>query len=769
MGYTEGSKKSDDASTMKLHIALKRKVLILIVMTMSLLGIAAAIGVFLVTDRILSNLALRDMESETVERAATIGDTFADAMVFTKRIASHEIVVDYFRQKEPQRQDGALLEYLEASDIKGAYQAIYVMDRMGTTLTSTDPAFVGQNYGFRKYFQKALAGEPTMDTAIGVTSNKFGYYFAHPVKDAAGRVIGVVIAKLKEQLIADALQTGEEGRDGMLLLVDEYGVVIQSDKPAFLFKSLGALTPEARETIAATKRFNAITITALPYDQIETVLQQLQGVNSFRLHTDLYDRDELISVSRVPNAPFFMVIGKAMKGFMQAVSRDMLKLMGIIAMAMMLAAGILIGVITFLLKPLAIIRHMAVQMNCKGNARPIEIKTGDEFEEVAALLNAIEGKLKRTYQMTEEALWEHAADFEKFKLAVESASDHIIITDIDGRIIHANRAAETITGYARNEMIGNRPSLWGREMSKGFYQTMWTTIKDQKRVFHAEVTNRRKNGERYAAEVHIAPLLTDEGHIQGFVGIERDITAQKNADRAKTEFVSIASHQLRTPLAAINWYVEMLSDEGVGTINETQRKYLDQIHAASTRMVDMVSSLLNVSRIDMGSLRSNPEPVLLSDIADSVIAELEKMAKKKGVTIIKKYDPMLEPINVDMNMARVMFQNILFNAIKYTPEKGLVTLSIKREGEAALITISDTGYGIPADQQPKIFTKFFRARNAREKEPEGSGLGLYITKAIVEHAQGTIKFSSEEGKGTEFRIFIPPAGMDNKGRQTNGD
>lgn len=173
------------------------------------------------------------------------------------------------------------------------------------------------------------------------------------------------------------------------------------------------------------------------------------------------------------------------------------------------------------------------------------------------------------YSLNEKPTAVLVHDLLKFKLAVENSSNHIIITDVDGKILYANKAAEAVTGYSKNEMIGQRPSLWGNQMGQEYYKNFWHVIKNEKKTFVGEVNNKRKNGEQYIAAVSISPVLDEKGVIKFFVGIERDITKEKEIDRAKTEFVSIAAHQLRTPLAIIRWYGEMLLG---GRRRRTQRQ-----------------------------------------------------------------------------------------------------------------------------------------------------------------------------------------------------
>lgn len=387
------------------------------------------------------------------------------------------------------------------------------------------------------------------------------------------------------------------------------------------------------------------------------------------------------------------------------------------------------------------------------------IRSSDEIGNLSNEFDKMAEKLQGAHVLLAQKVKEVTQDFEKFKLAVEGASDHVMITDTDGKIIYANKAAEETTGYSRKEMLGERPSLWGKQMPQEFYQHMWHVIKEEMQPFHGEVTNKRKSGDLYIAEVHISPLFDEAGALYGFVAIERDVTKQKEIDKSKTEFVSIASHQLRTPLTIINWYVEMLSSPGDDQLSEKQLQYLDEITRASKRMIELVNSLLNVSRIDMGTFMVEPVPLNFINATEDALKDLSLQIARKKITVMKKFSKELPLVDADPKLLRMVLQNLLTNAIKYTPDDGVITVGIEKRMTDILITIADTGMGIPSQQQSKIFQKFFRADNARAKEPDGNGLGLYIIKSIVENGGGKIWFTSEENKGTAFYVSLPIEGM----------
>jgi PAS domain S-box-containing protein len=257
------------------------------------------------------------------------------------------------------------------------------------------------------------------------------------------------------------------------------------------------------------------------------------------------------------------------------------------------------------------------------------------------------------------------------------------------------------------------------------------------------------------------------------IGVNWDVTKEKEIDKAKSEFVSLASHQLRTPLSAINWYTEMLLAGDAGKINTEQKEYLEAIYTGNQRMVDLVNALLNVSRLELGTFLIEAQPTDVVALAKSVLDELRPKYTEKQQVVEAVHDE-IPLYSADPKLLRMVLQNLLTNAVKYTPEKGHVSLQLRivkkgatvatvpaRQDSLAII-VADTGYGIPKSQQEKIFSKMFRADNAREKEAEGSGLGLYIVKSVADQSGGQVWFTSEENKGTTFYILLPLSGMQKK-------
>jgi signal transduction histidine kinase len=237
-------------------------------------------------------------------------------------------------------------------------------------------------------------------------------------------------------------------------------------------------------------------------------------------------------------------------------------------------------------------------------------------------------------------------------------------------------------------------------------------------------------------------------------------------DRAKSQFVTLASHQLRTPIAAVSWFSEMLLNDDAGKLNAEQRDYVQQLYASNRRLAGMVDVMLLVSSLELSELSVRPEQVKLADLSRKALRDQLQKHPGKKLTITEEYEA-LPKMPLDTHITGVILQNIFSNAVKYTPEGGTITVRIARSDEklsagskgSVGISIQDTGYGIPASQHAKVFDKLFRADNIRVKDTDGTGLGLYSVRALLEQVGGRIWFESEEDQGSTFFVLLPIEGM----------
>lgn len=249
-------------------------------------------------------------------------------------------------------------------------------------------------------------------------------------------------------------------------------------------------------------------------------------------------------------------------------------------------------------------------------------------------------------------------------------------------------------------------------------------------------------------------FVDTEGSRRGLATLV-DISKQKQVDKAKSEFVSLASHQLRTPIASMEWNLELLVMKHNDTLSSEERTYIEKARASVDQMKLLLDDFLNVSRFELGTLVAQKTTFSLNQLIEALIAETIERATAKRVSILSELDPALGAIVSDTHLLRMVIGNIIGNAVKYTPEGGKVTVRSLQNENNIVITVADTGIGIPKEELDHLFTKIFRASNAQALVPDGTGLGLYIAEQAVKIVGGKITVQSEQNVGTTFTITLP--------------
>lgn len=270
---------------------------------------------------------------------------------------------------------------------------------------------------------------------------------------------------------------------------------------------------------------------------------------------------------------------------------------------------------------------------------------------------------------------------------------------------------------------------WGHEKSKRGFKILYKDLKKE--------TARRKKAEER---------------------LKKQLAKQEQIDKMKTEFISVASHQLRTPLTAIKLFIEMLANEEVGELNEKQKIYIIDVQQSTERMIKLVNDLLNVARLETGRLKIEPSLTQFEDFIQNIIEANNVLAKANSCKItFKKPKKKLKKIPLDPKLMHQVIHNIIINAIEYSPSKSTVLVNLERKKGNIKICISNQGPAIPKDEQARIFEKFYRGPSVQKIKTEGSGLGLYISKMIVEALGGKIWFKSpiKGKKGVKFCVTIP--------------
>jgi len=436
--------------------------------------------------------------------------------------------------------------------------------------------------------------------------------------------------------------------------------------------------------------------------------------------------------------------------------------------------------------------EVGVVLGVFAAARDITVKK-DLEKKLAEVAISQETKIvERTAQLGEKVkdLEEANAKDEAILL---SLGDALVVVDQEGKIGFVNKAFEELLGWKKEEVLGKRMvDIIPREDETGlevsFEERILSSVLAGKKVTTTTTTATtattpivvlpayyyiRKDKTRFPAAGVVSPILL-AGKIIGAVEIFRDITKEKEIDKAKSEFVSLASHQLKTPPTIISLYTEQMLREHGEVLNANQKKYIEEIRTANQRMIDIVNALLDVSRIELGSFAVNSSQHDVVSMVKDMLHDLKSHMKERNLTLETSYQKESLILSVDESLLRMVFYNLISNAIKYSSKVGTIRIEIKEvtEGkkvdtqvmleDSLVVSVYNTSSGIPENQQAQIFTKFFRADNAKIQQTDGTGLGLYIAKSILYNSSGTIWFKSEENKGVTFYVTIPLTGMKQK-------
>jgi PAS domain S-box-containing protein len=339
--------------------------------------------------------------------------------------------------------------------------------------------------------------------------------------------------------------------------------------------------------------------------------------------------------------------------------------------------------------------------------------------------------------------------------------DPIIVIDKYNKLNLLNPAAKEIFGFIDDDL--------GKEVdsTNNYSLENFKTIIKQSFEVHPIKEGGIDNSEEEVAIIidgqeHTYKVITadvkDIGYNPlGVMKIFYNLTREKMIDKLKSEFISIAAHQLRTPLSAIKWVIKMVLDGDAGKLNEEQEKLLFKGYQSNERIIVLVNDMLNVSRIDEGRFGYEFTSTRIEDIVQEHIDALENLMAVKKIQFVFKKSDNIPPVSIDKQKMGLAVQNLLENAVKYTPEYGRIEVGLEAGDKYLTIRVKDNGVGIPEKDQEKLFSKFFRAENVLRMQTEGSGLGLFIVKNIIKKHGGEISFTSKEGAGTEFVFTIPLA------------
>jgi PAS domain S-box-containing protein len=351
----------------------------------------------------------------------------------------------------------------------------------------------------------------------------------------------------------------------------------------------------------------------------------------------------------------------------------------------------------------------------------------------------------------------------KLSLILSGIVDSVIAVDKEKKVILFNKAAENLTGHKKEAVLGKPISEIIKifedinELSSDVYSPIRPN--NFEGIIYSKKNLKLLGSNNKQTYINLlVGQITESSEINlGCILTLHDVSKEQELDQMKFDFVAMAAHELRTPLTSIKDYLYVFMRDYKNTLNSDQTNILSKIDISTQRLGSLVENLLNVSRIEQGKMTVNIQPLDWSKTIDENIAEIIGQAKEKKIQINFEKPP--EAIFVQADKARIseVLTNLIANSIKYTPGEGAITIWIEKSGNDVVTHVKDTGSGIPKESIPNLFTKFYRVSGPLGQGVKGTGLGLYISKSIIDMHKGKIWVESEVGKGSVFSFSIPSA------------
>ena len=360
-----------------------------------------------------------------------------------------------------------------------------------------------------------------------------------------------------------------------------------------------------------------------------------------------------------------------------------------------------------------------------------------------------------------------AASETRYRELFENATDIIYTHDLQGFFTSVNKAAERLSGYTRAEALQMHIAqvVVSEQLALANQVTARQLAGETVPPYELEILT--KECRRVPLEVHTR-LLRHAGHPIGIQGIARDISERKRgeeslrhateaaqaANRAKSEFLATMSHELRTPLSVIMGYTDLLLEETFGMLSDEQAHPLRRIYASARELLDLITAVLDMSRLEAGRLPMEVKAVELPALLEELKAETQGVQERSALDFVWQVEKQLPLLYTDAGKLKIVLKNLIGNAVKFTTE-GRITVAVQGYRQGVEITVSDTGSGIPAEALGLIFEPFQQAESAMTRSQGGTGLGLYIVKRLLELLGGTVVVESEVGRGSTFRVWVP--------------
>jgi signal transduction histidine kinase len=708
--------------------------------TLSAIFLLLTLVVLLITSGLETYLSFRTQQKAIASQEGLIARGAADAVnsfiqekTNLLEIAAKLSYKSPLSQMEPSMDKLLSLEpaFRQLVLLDSGQQELLRVSRVSKTESDQSIEF-DKSEAFSKLSEKEVYISPAY---IQKVTNEPMVVVAVPVKNVFGDVEGVLVADVKLKFMWDLVGHLEVGGNGLAYVVDRQGNLIAFGDVSRVLK---------RENLASLKKVSEFVKGAETTERKQVFFSKgILGTNVVSAYAPLGTPD-WAAVVELP-------VTEAYGGVIYQLELTIVIVFFIIA----LGSGFGIYLSRVITKPIISLRNAAEEISKGKLETRAEIRSRDEIGNLAASFNQMTKKLLESRQSIEENVKELSAEHGKLASLVESVRLGVVMVDLSLNVILANSAAKKVFGKPSSKNITFRDlssklvSSVDISQALSYYVHTGTPLNIQEVMID----------DRYF-RLFMSPVrdIVEKVFI-GAVVVMEDITEQKKLDKMRTEIVSITSHQLRTPSTIIKGNLEMVLGGDVGEVSKGQKELLQDTYLGNERMIRLINDLMDVAKIDEGKFKVALEPAQLEDAVAEVIKNLTPLADEKKVSLVYNHSSVpFPPVKINRQRVLQVIQNIIDNAIKYSSidDKGKVVVEIQEISKFLELIVRDNGIGIPENEQDKMFERFSRGSNSTKLDPGGgSGLGLYIAKAVVEQGGGRIWFESKEGEGTTFHATFP--------------
>jgi PAS domain S-box-containing protein len=575
-----------------------------------------------------------------------------------------------------------------------------------------------------------------------------------------GEIRGVLVARYNLQKLWDQIGLFKIGQHGYVFLVDDKGIVLSYPQKKFILgKHQLTKVPEVNKFIASLTDNN------------------VNVSNSVHESFNEFNQPVLINSTHVPATNWGVIAQIPLSDTLAATYQA--GLFAIIVFLIILTAVIILilGIAQQIVKPIEQLREGSSFIGSGKLDYRLAITSGDEIEDLGNAFNSMASKLQTAFQALQQDTKIITAEHQKFETAVANIADAIIAVDFQRNVIIFNKAAELLFGIssadALSKPIKNIITLYDNQQNIEITPAVYCPISNDPSLNvtwrHTNIKCITTTGKNVFITVSATQIPQGNQVNIGCLLAFHDLTAEKSLEEMKLDFVSMAAHELRTPLTSLKGYLSVFMKETETQHTDEERMFLDRVNISAERLTTLIENLLSVTKIERGVLTTQMEPVDWVPLVIQLIADLTNRAKEKKISI--KFIPssrVTPPIKADRVRIIEVLSNLIENAINYTPEDGTITVWLETNDKEVITHVQDTGIGIAPEATVHLFTKFFRVTGHLTQGTKGTGLGLYISKSIVDKHNGRIWVESTIGKGSTFSFALPIANtMSSENKTTN--